>query len=279
MKTIIIPPTIRQALESGAAIAVGISGGKDSQALAKRVKEAHTANGWQGDIFAIHADLGRAEWPQTGDHVRAIAEENGMELVIVQYKGGDMVDRLWNRLDKLKGTGKPFWPSSAARYCTSDLKRGPIDKYLRQYDCIISAEGIRSDESASRCAKPVFAIRKQIKTQTRDAFTWNPIKEYTIDDVWESCGMSTEEIEHRRDFYRRGMMTWAFHGSKVHPAYIMGNERLSCALCVLGSTNDLQNGAQHNPELLEEYIKMQDESGFLFRQNLDLRTLRKESAQ
>ena len=44
------------------------------------------------------------------------------------------------------------------------------------------------------------------------------------------------------------------HGDVYHEAYDLGNHRLSCALCVLASLNDLINGAVHNPDTYREIL-------------------------
>jgi hypothetical protein len=55
----------------------------------------------------------------------------------------------------------------------------------------------------------------------------------------------------------------------------MGNERLSCALCIMGSLSDLQNGIRYNPELAETLISMEKESGFSFQMNRSLDSVQK----
>jgi 3'-phosphoadenosine 5'-phosphosulfate sulfotransferase (PAPS reductase)/FAD synthetase len=60
-------------------------------------------------------------------------------------------------MEQLRGTGKPFWANAKIRYCTSDLKRGPIDKFYRDYHgVIISAEDIRAQESSARAHRPLM---------------------------------------------------------------------------------------------------------------------------
>jgi 3'-phosphoadenosine 5'-phosphosulfate sulfotransferase (PAPS reductase)/FAD synthetase len=270
MTDIAIPQGISAALSNGYALALSISGGKDSQAMVSAVMSAYHANGWTGPVFAIHSHLGRAEWPQSLPHCEVICEDAGIPLVVVERAQGDLVDRLWERLEKLRGQGKPFWPSAANRYCTSDLKRNPINKHLRQYKGVISAEGIRSGESKTRCHKPLWEVRQAIQTMTRNAYTWNPIKEWVIADVWQACGTSQADLERRRALYRTGYQTEALAGWPAHPAYVFGNERVSCALCVLATRNDLQVGADHNPGLLAEYLRMEDESGYTFKQGFSL---------
>lgn len=270
---IALPDEIREALSAGFALAISVSGGKDSQAMLNALVEARNEHGWTGPVFAIHAHLGRAEWPQSLDHCQAMCEDAGVELVVVKRDQGDLVDRLHERLDKLKGTNKPFWPSAASRYCTSDLKRGPINKHLRRYTGVISAEGIRSEESASRCNKAIYDVRTAIQTLSRQAYTWNPIKEWRIDDVWAACGTNREDLERRRTLYKSGHTAEALNGWPAHPAYVFGNERVSCALCILATKNDLQVGAAHNPALLNEYIEMEKESGFSFKHGFSLTEL------
>ncbi len=95
---------------------------------------------------------GRAEWSDTLIHCHKICDQAEIQLVVVRREQGDLVDRWRSRMDKLmaEGNTKPFWSSAQNRYCTSDLKRGPINKYLRRFNCVISAEGIRGQESACK---------------------------------------------------------------------------------------------------------------------------------
>ena len=267
MSTIALPPEIERAL------AISISGGKDSQAMLSVLVQEHRRQQWPGPIFAIHAHLGRAEWPQSLPHCEALCAAAGLPLYVVERSQGDLVDRLHDRMRKLQGTGKPFWPSAASRYCTSDLKRGPINKHLRRYQQCISAEGIRSAESASRCQKAVWEARRAITTLSRQAFTWNPIKDWSLAEVWAACGTTQADLDSRRQRYRQGEHAAALSGWPAHPAYVFGNERVSCALCVLATRNDLQVGADHNPALLQEYIRLEEVGGATFKQGFSLKEL------
>lgn len=194
-----IPEVIDRALGAGATLAVSISGGKDSQAMANDLSCALRKRAYPGVIFALHMDLGRAEWPQTPAHVERIATENGLELVVVRRPQGDLVQEIADRMEKLRGTGKPFWPSAASRYCTADQKRNQADRVLRnleqtpfwpsaanryctshhktnqadkvyrRHDLVISAEGIRAEESPRRRRFPAVSVRS--------AITSKPLKE------------------------------------------------------------------------------------------------------
>jgi 3'-phosphoadenosine 5'-phosphosulfate sulfotransferase (PAPS reductase)/FAD synthetase len=274
MTAISLPTEVDQALRSGAALAISISGGKDSEALLHRLVREHAQRAeWTGPVFAVHADLGRAEWPQTEDLVAELAARYEIDLHVVRRVKGDLVERWEARAEQLDGTGKPFWSSSASRYCTSDLKRDPIDKLLRQYDHVVSAEGIRAEESRARAAKPCFEPRKRIITKSRQALTWRPIHEWTEAEVWVEIGTSLQELNRRRWLYRAGLEDEALAGWIHHPAYVFGNERLSCALCVLASKNDLRNGARHHPELYRHLVELETRYDCSFRNDLWLRDL------
>lgn len=307
-----IPPVISSALARGAALCISVSGGKDSQALLTALIREHRRAGWPGEIVAAHAHLGRAEWPQTLSFIERLCAGLEVPLVTVSRPQGDLVAEIRARMEKLRDTGKPHWPSAASRYCTSDQKRTQLDKVLRSpwpsatqryctadqkrdqllklhrtHELVIAAMGMRAQESAARRKQPVVAIQPRVtaaalrelspelalqdqKPGQRLAFDWRAIHDWTLDDVWESIGTSAADLRYRRCLYRLGHEDEAFDGWPAHVAYVMGNERLSCALCVLASRNDLINGARHNPELYREYVEMERESGFTFRADLAL---------
>jgi hypothetical protein len=274
MRRLKIPLRIRLELKKGAVVAISISGGKDSQALLKAVTQAIRRLGYGNRILAIHADLGRVEWRQTHDFCHKICHDLDVPLFVVRRQKGDLLARWQERMAQLEGTGKPFWSSAKARYCTSDMKIQPINKFLRQFDRVISVEGIRAEESKSRASKPCTMVRKAITTRTRNATTWNAIHDWTIEDVYGSYGNTLMDLKFARDYFNyTGLIhpDWQFH-----PAYAMGNERLSCALCVLGSVNDIKNGIRHNPELADTLIDMEIQSGFTFKQGKSLQQYRDE---
>lgn len=316
---IYIPNAIHTAMKLGAAMAVSISGGKDSHAMLKQIVQAGRLYGWEKQIFALHMDLGRAEWKQTPAIVTRHAAESNVPLLVVSRPQGDLVQEIQDRMEKLRTTNQPFWPSSAARYCTADQKRAQADKVYRNleehlapfwpsssaryctahhktnqadkvyrnHELVISAEGIRAAESPARAKKNPICLREQITSQAlrempvedaltlrgigqRVAINWYPIFDYTLDQVWEACGTSQAELDARRVLYKAGNEEAALQGWPGHPAYVYGNERLSCALCVLASDNDIRNGAKHNPALFETYRRMEIEGGSTFKNGKSL---------
>lgn len=224
----------------------------------------------------VHAHLGAMEWPQSLGHCHWQAEHLGLRLKVVKASKGGLLELIEARRQKLEGTGKPFWPSSQNRYCTSDAKRAPINKHLRTFTgIVVSCEGIRAQESANRAKKPEWQVREISTVQYKNldpveavdrylagaggrlALTWYPILDWTVERVWEEWGHSSAELNDRRK-------SLDFDGWNFHPAYVLGNDRLSCAICVLASMGDKLNGIKHNPELAGRLARMERESGFTY---------------
>ncbi|MEO8610952.1 MAG: phosphoadenosine phosphosulfate reductase family protein [Chloroflexota bacterium] len=252
-------PNAIQLLRAGAALVLSVSGGKDSDAMCHHLLERRQTEGWSGDVVMIHADLGaRVEWQQTPDYVQNLAERKGVPLHIVRWTHGDLIDRIWQRYHK--DPSRPCWPSAQMRYCTSDLKRGPISREIRHLfpsGNVICAMGLRSQESQTRARRPTFTLRSETSAPTKGRFCydWLPIHEWTETDVWTCIRQ---------------------HGNIHHEAYGLGNHRLSCALCVLASMNDLINGATHNPDTYREYCRIEAVTGYSFRKDFWLSDLKPE---
>jgi 3'-phosphoadenosine 5'-phosphosulfate sulfotransferase (PAPS reductase)/FAD synthetase len=312
-----IPSAILQAMKLGAALAISVSGGKDSDALLRYLAKLHKEQRWSGEVFAITADLGRIEWPGTLEHIQAVCHELDMPLVVVRRSKGGMIERWDERRQTLiaqqvtnqKEGDKPFWSSSAARYCTKELKTAQVDQYLRQFGAVVCAVGIRAEESSSRAKKPHFQVRNDIATKElktarglsaieheewaekaitqwvasafkgRLALTWNAVFDWPIEAVWQELGTSGTELERRRALYQTGQLAEALRGWPAHWAYVSGNSRLSCSLCVLASAMDIRNGAQHNLATWLELSMMERESGWSFQQGKWLSELAIDAAR
>lgn len=298
---------IKEAIAKGAKLYSNVSGGKDGQAMTKILLD-------HGFPVAglVHADLGRTEWPQSIVQCRKLSEWHDLPLHIATRRDGvDMLGHWENRMKKLQFKASdissrkeilvsqtPFWSSKSNRYCTSDLKRDVINVFYNSTgnDFIISCEGIRADESTDRAKKVPLTIRDRVTSTYYDGMTveeavanfkpgkklvltWYPIFNFTLDEVWNTYGNTQEQLEQFRiEYNKTGLLnmgyihdpTWNFH-----PAYVYGNDRVSCMICILGSEKDIRNGAKHNPELYEAMVKMEWESGFTFRKDFSLETLSK----
>jgi 3'-phosphoadenosine 5'-phosphosulfate sulfotransferase (PAPS reductase)/FAD synthetase len=194
---VFVPGIIDAALHMGAALAISNSGGKDSQAMTNLLPKLHREKGYPGSMFAIFADLGRIEWAGTLEHCKKLARHADIPLVVVRRPQGGMIERWEQRMQSIaekdqdkpfwsssanryctdsgkiqqidkelrKIGSKPFWSSSANRYCTAELKRAQVDKDLRSHDLVICAVGIRAQESPNRAKEPRFCVRNNITAE------------------------------------------------------------------------------------------------------------------
>ena len=299
---------VQKAIMKGAKLYASVSGGKDSQAMVS----AMVTNGLEVSGL-IHADLGRIEWKQSLPMCQMLESKFDIPLHVVKRSDGLGLIEYWKkRMETLKGQNKPFWSSSASRYCTSDLKRAPINVFFTStgHNLIISCEGIRSDESTERSKKQPLSVRdnsssyykmdqeyvskktgevkirkvarpvewciENFNPKKKLVLTWFPIFNFTTEEVWNTFNLtSIDLIQAQESYLHDGLVPewWSFH-----PAYVFGNQRVSCTFCVLGSCNDLEVGAIHNPEVLDELISMEEESGFTFKHKYSLKQAKQQSS-
>mgnify|MGYP000726946058 CR=1 FL=1 len=89
-----VPSEVANVLAADAPVFVGVSGGRDSQALAYRVCAHLDDIGHQGRRFLIHADLGRVDWRDSLPVCERLAQRLGVELIVVRRNAGDMINKL-----------------------------------------------------------------------------------------------------------------------------------------------------------------------------------------
>jgi 3'-phosphoadenosine 5'-phosphosulfate sulfotransferase (PAPS reductase)/FAD synthetase len=244
-------------LRNGAALVLSVSGGKDSDAMSHHLLDLRQREGWPGDVVMVHADLGRSEWFSTPKYVEELAARKGVPLHIVRRPAGDLIAHIWQRWDSVNHAACP-WPSSAARYCTSDMNRGPIDTWLRnqfpENATIVCAQGVRAEESSSRAKALPVQEREDATARTKNRLVvdWLPLHAWKKADVWECIKTLGDNIYHPA--YDR------------NPHTNIANDRLSCALCILANENDLLNGALQNPDVYREMCRIEAVTGYSFRQ-------------
>src|SRR5262252_3792823 len=239
-------PTV--VLDSNVLIALSHSGGKDSQlSLIETLKHVPADR-----VLVVHATFPE-EWPGALELARDQAAAAGVAFEVAHaiYKDGREKTFL-NRVEDqmVKRPDAPPFPSIKNRWCTSELKTGPIEKVIRSYmkehgfTKVVSAEGIRAAESTARRKRQPFVERTNpndgLLGAGRQAWTWYPIFDMPTADVIPAIRAAGQEPN------------WA---------YIQGNERLSCQFCFLASENDLRNGARHNPELFRQYVELEQRTG------------------
>lgn len=230
--------TPRDMIEAGALVFASHSGGKDSQAMLAELRTQVPAE----QLVIVHANLGEVEWPGVIDHIRANIDGDQLHIVRAGKTLLEMVERRHESRPDV-----PPWPSAKHRQCTSDLKRGPIYKFIRQTmkargaTLAINAMGLRAEESSARAKKQPWTHNAALSKAGRTVYDWLPIHDWPTARVFERIAEAGQQ---------------PFH------AYESGNERLSCMFCILGCTGDLRNAARHAPELARKYIELERRTGY-----------------
>jgi DNA sulfur modification protein DndC len=222
---------INKLINDGAIFYVSHSGGKDSQAMYAELRKVVPYN----QIVVVHANLGEVEWPGVVEHIKV----NIDHFVNVVQAGKTFLGMVENR-------GK--WPSAAYRQCTSDLKRGPIFKFIRRdiyrrgKSIAVNCMGLRAEESNARAKREPLKYNKAqsaTKRGTRHVYDWLPVFHYSTAEIFQTI----------RDAGQKPF--WAYEN----------NERLSCVFCIMGCVNDLRHGAEKNPELYKRYVDLEKKIG------------------
>lgn len=228
-----LPEQIIKMRDAGALFAVNHSGGKDSQAMFLKLKELGVPD---LQIVIFHACLGEVEWPGTIEHIKATT--GGARLIIAKATK--------TLFEMVRHRG--MWPSAAQRQCTSDLKRGPIEREIRRYlkdynrygGLVVNCMGMRAQESSARAKREPLKFSARNSRAGRTWFDWLPIHDMDEVEVFETI--------HR-------------HRQAPHWAYSKGMSRLSCSFCIMASKCDLRIAAQLRPDLYRKHVELEKEIG------------------
>lgn len=246
-------------------IVVSISGGADSQAaLDVAVTEAGRQGVPRSRIVTVFADLGEDdEHPGTPElaaahsaHYEGLRHEHVFRTVD-DGEGGTVQQGLADHIED-----RGMWPSATTRYCTSDMKRGPIWKLFTRLAAearaagvtgrvrILDVQGVRAQESGTRRRMAPFGYNEAASNQTRrHVDTWLPVHHLLKEQVFERCAQA---------------------GTTVHPAYAQGMPRVSCVACVLASRSALVRAAQLYPEIFARKLAQEQRMGHRFRVDLSI---------
>ena len=176
---ITIPSHCRDMIDRGALVAISSSGGKDSQAMTILVSRVVPRE----QLLIVHAPLGEVEWAGTVRHVENTIPES-VPLILAHTASGKSL------LERVEERGQ--WPDPARRWCTSDFKAGLIERELRRYlvanprfeGRLVSAMGLRRDESAARAKRVPWKRNDRNSRAGRQWFDWLPVFDLSTDDVF-----------------------------------------------------------------------------------------------
>src|SRR5215471_3678428 len=223
---------IQNLVDRGALFVVNHSGGKDSQAMLIELRKVIP----RAQLLLIHADLPGVDWEGIREHIEGTAGDLPLIVCRAVQTFFDMVEH------------RGAFPTPQLRQCTSDLKRGPIEREIRRYlakhpefrGLVVNCMGLRAAESSSRAKLETFKLNGKNSVAGREWYDWLPIHE-----------MSTAEV----------FATIAAAGQKPHPAYAAGMTRLSCCFCIMASKQDLRTAALLKPELFAKYVATEKRLG------------------
>lgn len=250
--TVSLHPVVDALLRDNAPIAIGVSGGKDSQAAALATFRYLDRIGHTGPRILIHADLGDVEWKDSYRICEELAHHLQCDLITVRRKGGGLMER-WEsrwvssqtRYEVLSTvTLVPCWSTPGMRFCTSEQKTKVIMAELNRRfkgQTIINVTGVRRQESPARSRQAVADLEK-----TGRIWTWRPIIDLTVEEVFALIDGS---------------------GLKPHPAYrVFGMSRVSCRWCIMSSLADMIAAARQTEghSLYRRMVRLEINSGFAF---------------
>lgn len=258
-RPIAVDDRIAALLAADAPVALGVSGGKDSCALALATVSHLDAIGHKGPRVLVHADLGRAEWKDSLPTCERLAARLGIELLVVRREKGDMMDRWLQRWhDNVARYARLAcvkiilpWSTPSMRFCTSELKTSVICQALTKRfpgRTIVSAAGIRREESTERAKAEISEDApdlKKVRLQTTGV-VWNPLVDWTEGDVRALC--TAREFDLHEGYTKFGM------------------GRISCAFCIMADGADLASSAScaDNADIYREMVDLEIASTFAF---------------
>jgi len=161
---------------------------------------------------------------------------------MTEAQAQDKIDRA---LEVLHPTGNPFldlclwkgrFPSTKARFCTTELKHVPIEEdvvkpLMEEFDAVVSWQGVRADESRQRAHLQVHDVEIGAwEPEPHGLLVYRPIVDWTADQVFAM---------HRR------------HGVEPNPLYLQGMGRVGCMPCIHARKNELYQISTRFPQEIE----------------------------
>lgn len=228
---------------------VGFSGGIDSQATARWVRERVSKE----DVLLFNSPAGDNEDPLTTDFVEwysanvhpviqvsAICSDinrpgGRAKLAALGYGDGDKLT--FDMLAIAKGR----FPSRKAQFCTEVLKLVPQRRWITkefgpggQWDGedYERYAGVRADESKSRSL-----LEPRVWDDYFDCFLNRPVLTWTKKECF--------------DYVLAG-------GEKINDLYTLGFNRVGCAPCINSGKDDLMAWLQRRPEIIEKIRRYEE---------------------
>ena len=226
---------VHRLLSAGALFAINSSGGKDSQAMTILLERIIPPE----QMIVVHAPLRDVEWPGTIEHIEHTMPTD-VPLLLAHISSGQTL------LERVETRG--MFPGPRWRWCTSDFKRGPIERELRRFlkahprfgGRIVNCMGMRADESSDRARLVPWKHNNLNSKAGRDWYDWLPVHAFSTTDVFRVIEQA---------------------GQQPHWAYAEGATRVSCIFCLYGTPQDFRIGARLYPNLYRRYADIERRTG------------------
>lgn len=245
-------PEIDALIAANSPVAIGVSGGKDSQAAALATFKHLDRVGHTGPRVLIHSDLGRVEWNDSLPVCERLAAHLDCELIVVRRSAGDLLDRWESRWESSQRRYQELetvtvvlpWSTPSMRFCTSELKTHLIASELGSRfngAMVINVTGVRREESPTRRKGSIASPGAKGKTHD-----WRPICDWTEAEVFECIATS---------------------GLTPHEAYARFRlKRVSCRYCIFQTEADAVAAAavEESHECYQAMVGLEARSTFAF---------------
>jgi DNA sulfur modification protein DndC len=227
------------------AFVVNQSGGKDSTRMFGFVRKMFP----DSPMYPVMADTGfDHERPiSAAEFARQRCAEFGLELSVVRNP-----KRTYLEMVEQRG----MFPSAKFRQCTSDLKRGPIEKFIRSLPqkVIVNCIGVRAEESHARSKLQPLTPNVSLTTRNRTVHNWFPILDRSLADV----------------------LAWHWvNAIRLHPVYIPEYHkdgttggylrRFSCRVCIFSTDADLRAIYIHDRPAFDRIAGLEEKMTFTMR--------------
>ncbi len=199
-------------------LVINFSGGKDSCAMLAYICEKYPSH----VKHVVFADTGW-EHKDAQQWCEKIVAMFGLKLHTVRNPNKSFLTMVINR-------GK--FPGPEQRQCTSDLKRGPVDTWIRRNvkdKVVINCLGLRAEESPARSKKKTLTRNRRTSNSKRTIWEWLPIKDWKEQQVYDF--LESKNIP-------------------LHPVYKY-LRRFSCRVCIYMSEHDLKQVQKNDPEAIQ----------------------------
>lgn len=223
------------------AYVISFSGGKDSSAMLAYLCETQP----DAAKYIVMADTGfeHVKYTPAVEWARRIAGMFDLPLHVVRNPNKTFLSMV---------EARRMFPAPKYRQCTSDLKRGPIEKFIRNevaerviYNCL----GLRAEESPSRARRATLSTNVELSKNGREVWDYLPIHDWSTTRVFQY--LAEKKIP-------------------LHPMY-QHLSRFSCRVCIFMREHELRQVQRHDPEAFEAIASLEERIGFTMRDGISLR--------